>query len=227
MKSQKYCKIVQDLLPLYIDDLTNKETNQFIEKHIEGCDKCKQTLTDMQGEIKLEKISNSIEIKGLKKVKRRMRLHILVAIILTILLFFTGIYINNNYSIYKNEEGKLAIKSFNPKINVSNEKYLIIKAKIAREGTKDGNIYVEHIATINEENICTNMRYIEVGYTDEELKTLYESFVDNEELKVFTNVEMRDNRLYYNANMYNGKDKDTIINEFENYYDEIECIEEL
>lgn len=226
MKSQKYCKVVQDLLPLYIDDLTNKETNQFIENHIEGCDECKQVLIDMQGEIKLEKISNSIEIKGLKKVKRRMRLQIFLTIILTILLFFIGIYINNNYTIYRNEEGRLAIKSFNPKITVSNEKYLIIKAKVAREGTKDGNIYIKHIATINEENICTNMRYIEDGYTDEELKNLYESCINNEKLRVFTNVEMRDNKLYYNSNMDNGKNKDTIINEFTNYYDEIEYIEE-
>lgn len=226
MKSQKYCKVVQDLLPLYIDDLTYKETNQFIENHIESCDECKQVLIDMEGEIKLEKITNCIEIKGLKKVKRRIRLKIFSLIIVFIVLFSGGIYINNNYIIYKNNEGKLSIKCTNPKIIVSNSKYLIIKAKIAREGTKDGNIYIKHIATINEENICINMRYIEEGYTDEELKILYESFINNEELKVFTNVEMKDNKLYYNSNMDNGKNKDTIINEFKNYYDEIEYIEE-
>ena len=34
MKNQKQCKIVQDLLPTYIEDLTSEETNQYIEEHI-------------------------------------------------------------------------------------------------------------------------------------------------------------------------------------------------
>ena len=32
MRENKECKIVQDLLPNYIEKLTNEETNQFIEE---------------------------------------------------------------------------------------------------------------------------------------------------------------------------------------------------
>lgn len=31
MKEKKDCKIVQDLLPNYIENLTNEETNKFID----------------------------------------------------------------------------------------------------------------------------------------------------------------------------------------------------
>ena len=42
MKEKNDCKIVQDLLPNYIDKLTSKETNAYIEEHINGCKECKK-----------------------------------------------------------------------------------------------------------------------------------------------------------------------------------------
>ena len=37
MNGKKDCKIVQDLLPNYIENLTNEETNEFINKNIKSC----------------------------------------------------------------------------------------------------------------------------------------------------------------------------------------------
>ena len=34
MKEINECKIVQDLLPNYIENLTNEETNKYIEEHL-------------------------------------------------------------------------------------------------------------------------------------------------------------------------------------------------
>ena len=42
MKERKNCKIVQDLLPNYIERLTNDVTNQYIEEHISTCAECKE-----------------------------------------------------------------------------------------------------------------------------------------------------------------------------------------
>ena len=39
----KDCKIVQDLLPNYVENLTTKETNQFIENHLENCKDCNRS----------------------------------------------------------------------------------------------------------------------------------------------------------------------------------------
>ena len=44
MKEVKDCKIVQDLLPSYIDGLTNEDTNQYIEEHLKECEECKKKL---------------------------------------------------------------------------------------------------------------------------------------------------------------------------------------
>ena len=52
MKEKKDCKIFQDLLPNYIEDLTNEETNYFIDEHINECPECQKILENMQKEIK-------------------------------------------------------------------------------------------------------------------------------------------------------------------------------
>lgn len=226
-KQNKQCKIIQDLLPTYVENLTADETNEYIEEHLEKCPECMQVLKDMQGDIQLEKIDKNIEIKGLKKVKRKIRIQIFLWIIFVVGIFSLCIYINNNYSIYRNEEGKISIKSYNPKVKVSNSKYLVIKAKKEREGTKDGYIYITQILTLDEEDKCTNMRYIEDGYINDRLQSVYYNFKNNEDLKVRTNIEIKDEKIYYNVNSYNMKYKNEIITEMKNYYDEIEYIYEI
>ena len=42
MKEQKICNIVQDLLPNYIENLTNEETNKFIDENLKECSECNQ-----------------------------------------------------------------------------------------------------------------------------------------------------------------------------------------
>ena len=52
----KECKIIRDLFPSYIDGLTNEETNQYIEEHLNNCEHCKKILEDMKKELKLDTI---------------------------------------------------------------------------------------------------------------------------------------------------------------------------
>ena len=44
----KNCKIVQDLLPNYIENLTSEETNTFIEEHLTECEDCKKIYETMK-----------------------------------------------------------------------------------------------------------------------------------------------------------------------------------
>ena len=44
---KKECKIVQDLLPSYVDKLTNEETNYFIDEHINECPECQKILENI------------------------------------------------------------------------------------------------------------------------------------------------------------------------------------
>lgn len=68
------CMIVYDLLPLYIDDLTSEISNQYIERHLESCEKCKKALEDMTCKIELEKEEiEPVEIILLKELCKRYK----------------------------------------------------------------------------------------------------------------------------------------------------------
>ena len=51
MSRKNECKIVQDLLPNYVEGLTNEETNLFIEEHLRECNTCKKMFNNMKTEI--------------------------------------------------------------------------------------------------------------------------------------------------------------------------------
>lgn len=48
------CDIIQDLLPLYCDNVCSEESKQTIEEHIQECEQCRNDLLQMQKEIKGE-----------------------------------------------------------------------------------------------------------------------------------------------------------------------------
>ena len=64
MKEINECKIVQDLLPNYIENLTNEETNKYIEEHLKKCENCKKVLENMK---------KDIQVNDLKRTKKEVK----------------------------------------------------------------------------------------------------------------------------------------------------------
>ncbi len=84
----KDCKIVQDLLPNYVENLTTKETNQFIEEHLENCKDCKTMLENMKRELPTQEREKK-EVNYMKKFHKK--LNILKGIIIIILIVFIAV----------------------------------------------------------------------------------------------------------------------------------------
>jgi len=55
------CKIVEDLLPLYIEGLTNEENTKLIDEHISSCNNCRDMLNNMKEDITFEPTKTSPE----------------------------------------------------------------------------------------------------------------------------------------------------------------------
>ena len=71
MKEKKECKIVQDLLPNYIEKFTSEETNEYIENHLKECKECRDIYEKMKPEMENDKASN-VEINYMKKYQRKL-----------------------------------------------------------------------------------------------------------------------------------------------------------
>lgn len=209
------CKIVQDLLPSYIDNLTSAETNSFIERHIENCSECEEVLKDMQGDIQLEKINNSKKINALKKVKRRYRRITVISIMIVILVIIIALYLWNNYRFVTDENGKITIERFTfDKSKTSNYTNTIVETKILQDNTIDGYLYITYYLTIDN-NKCINVRIKEEGYLDsKDMQLEYKNLKVGEEIaKIYSNVKIDETSIIYTDNKLNGKNKDDLINE--------------
>ncbi len=84
------CKIIQDLLPLYCDKLTSKESNEEIEIHLQDCAECMEiyeTMKNAPADIPVDR-----NLQPLKKVKlwyhRRVLLILLLLLGLLVLFFY-------------------------------------------------------------------------------------------------------------------------------------------
>lgn len=87
MKEINECKIVQDLLPSYIENLTNEETNSFIEEHLKECKECKNMYENMKRDLKVNNPKKEErEVNYIKKFNKKLK--ILRNILLIVLVLF-------------------------------------------------------------------------------------------------------------------------------------------
>lgn len=187
-QSNRDCKIVRDLLPNYIEELTDEVTNEFINEHIEKCPECAQVLKDMNGEIKLEEINQDREIKYLKKIRTRVKQTI--AIVSLIVIIVAACVVGYVYN-----------KS---KIQVNN--YTFMKASYVvnyKDVTKDGKLYGTMIAVFDENDICISVRMVEKGYTEEQIE-MKKNLTETKGNGFPAKFKIINDEIHYNLNIWNG-----------------------
>ena len=102
MKNDLTCEVVRDLLPSYVDGLTNDVSNQAVEQHMKTCENCRKLYREMRepmngdevSEINNEQKANfkvPSEIDYLKKIRKKNRMRILAAV-LTVVIAAGGTY---------------------------------------------------------------------------------------------------------------------------------------
>jgi hypothetical protein len=94
MKYELTCNIVQNLLPNYIEKLTNEDTNTALEEHLDGCENCKTVYEQMDSDIEKPIKVPVIKLNFLKKVKRTKLFAALLSVILSLIF---------SYLIYSSE----------------------------------------------------------------------------------------------------------------------------
>lgn len=216
MKKYEECKLIQDLLPNYVDKVTSEETNEYIENHIKNCDDCSRILKELGEDIVLDKIDNMKKIDYLRKIKKRNLSVIAVisgiAIILIIIMFsffssLGGVELDENGKPEYVEAFKQWISGTN-KITSSDVTNLLL---ISKDEKVDATI----IMTFDKNNICIGARYCVGGYTEKEAAEKYKELKNSENLQMptITNTVLKKDKVVYNYNYWNGKNKDQILNE--------------
>lgn len=89
MNREMECILVTELLPLYLEEQTGKESRKQIEDHIKICEKCKKELSYMKRSY--GEASGYGKKKNIKQVWEKMRNKVLFGY--GLLLLLTWIYI--------------------------------------------------------------------------------------------------------------------------------------
>lgn len=82
------CKIVEDLLPLYAEDLTNEEAAEFVKNHVENCEHCRKLLERCKETVP----TGEPDGKEYKMAMRKNMINMTCRIVVVALLFFVVLY---------------------------------------------------------------------------------------------------------------------------------------
>lgn len=105
------CEIVQDLLPLYKDEVVSASSIEMIEEHLKTCQACQAELDKLQGEVKVSySPEQKAEVGAFKLLKKRiLKRNVIIActsIVLAVaLLLGVYLYLDNNIAIIPYTDG--------------------------------------------------------------------------------------------------------------------------
>lgn len=114
------CSVIQDLLPLYTEDLAGEESRALVEEHLEECEACKQTLEGLRDAKPVTALTDSVPLLLMKQLLRRHTLLwslltgcLIAAMAFTLLGRMTAPeaapYIMGLFSVAEAEDGRLTM----------------------------------------------------------------------------------------------------------------------
>lgn len=98
------CEVIQDLLPLYVDKLTSKESNQLVYTHLMECKSCKQLHSEMVQDLNISsqieiELPEAMEQRLIRRIKKKRLINFgSLIIVFSLVGFFIGanvLYSNN------------------------------------------------------------------------------------------------------------------------------------
>ena len=234
-KDKRECKIVQDLLPSYIENLTTKETKVYIEEHLEKCQSCKQVLERRKQEFNLNITKkDNREVKYIKKFNKKINiLKLIISLILVVFIILTARKVIIISSLSKNAENTINTSNYH---TVTYSYYLEDysktevfslgdKKKIITTQRKDNGINkITIFARKNESFNENDNKYIANIYREvrDEKDGKIEKVVNlNQEIEIFVNpqnVTKTENYLQLFVYSILSSVKDTTFNGEECYY---------
>lgn len=198
MEKKRDCKIVQDLLPNYIENLTNEETKNYIEEHIKNCGECTKVLENMKESIQTNSNrANKKEINYMKKFNTKLKiLKIIILIIIAIILIIIGRKAIIMSNLSKKYEENRNIKNYHIKTYI----YSGTNSQVIDTYCKDGKSLTTLIS-LNNEKSSKIIEYSDNGKTNTYMESNNgkTAFLNSEtNLKIFNNS----NSIYENMKQH-------------------------
>ena len=91
----KQCEVIQDLLPLYIDNICSEESQRMVSEHLESCNECRMLYDNMIQSVKQDSEEPELDSqKAFSAINRKWKIKkisiVCVSVALTALIIFIG-----------------------------------------------------------------------------------------------------------------------------------------
>ncbi len=163
------CKVIEDLLPLYLDDICSEESREIVEEHLKECEECRK-LIHITETVSVPQIipkkteKDRIIIKGFRKLRR----HWLVSLFLVIILIPASVLgwnqIRNNGLHYTNIDEYLIGQKFMEHLYEGNyeKAYEYINSdRLKQNWLRDFDFFnEENLANLREDGLA---KFCEIG----------------------------------------------------------------
>lgn len=186
------CNVIEDLLPLYQEDMLSGDSKQLVEEHIQHCEACRKKMSDMKHALILPREKDASPILSLKKrlfKKKIMLIAITTFVVMAIVILFL-VYVRSPIPIVYSEELVKAeeMDSGAVVVTLSSD----IDGYIISEGDTSENSLEGCNYDITVWNTLWN-KYFNSGKTqsiiiNEKVKSIYFYYADTDEAEAVENV---------------------------------------
>lgn len=71
------CNVIQDILPLYVENIVSEDSEQIIEEHLDSCEKCKKYLDEIKSPNTYVQNADEVPMKKLKSLLLRKKIQVI------------------------------------------------------------------------------------------------------------------------------------------------------
>ena len=167
------CDVIRDLLPLYVDDVCSETSKRLVVEHVKNCENCRKILESLRVDISsaqpdIAPTDGKAPRNPFLKVKRKQRISVAVAVVVTI-LFMTILWmlIDNvgflHQLVFENSSYSVSIDNNNDawtEIGEFKSSSLLFKHEITNDANSAGGC---HIRIKRGDDLVLDDYYVENG----------------------------------------------------------------
>ena len=192
--AKKICEIIQDLLPLYKDEICGKETKAFVEEHLNECEECKAKLGQINNEEIVSVIKEDAGEMFRKYFRKKKRNKIILSVIFLLVLIIMAVGILayrekiNEVSEFYNQRSKVgSLASVQAKNDFNDLSYNYAVESVERDINTAVDYICENINDSKDKDydqlmqyFCTYLRSFTLINVDREnMMSIYDLYSDN------------------------------------------------
>ncbi len=91
------CEVIEDILPLYVEDMESPSTKALVEEHLADCEKCRKKEQDMRKNVQIPIDTDTGTLEKIRRYLFRKKVTTVIVAVLSVLLIVVllGVHLNS------------------------------------------------------------------------------------------------------------------------------------